>query len=225
MPRRLLAAAVAGTLAVTGLAGCRDQPTVAAYVGSAQLTNAQVEQMLGDFDPDAPGGAGADRTELVSDFVVREVSRRLAEEHHINVPAVDPDILSNVATSMHAKLGSAVALEAEAATAYTAISGLGTPQAPTDADKREIFKALVAAGLATADQFDQYQSGLDAPQVRSALGMRPVLRDAVHRYQVTVNPRYQPVGLPVLFVPVRGQNVPLLYVPILDAPSAVVDAS
>jgi len=224
MPRRLLAAAVAGTLAVTGLAACRDQPTVAAYVGSVRLTNAQVEQMLGDFAADAPDGPGGDRAKMVSDFVVREVSHRLAQEHGITVPAVDPALLTDVATEMHAKPGSATTLEAESITAYGAIAGLGTPQAPTDADKREIFDALVAAHLATADQYDQYQNGLDAPQVRAALGMRPVLRDALHRYQVSVNPRYQPVGLPVLFVPVQGQNVPLLFVPLLDAPPAVVDA-
>ena len=155
---------------------------------------------------------------------VREVSHRLAQEHGITVPAVDPALLTDVATEMHAKPGSATTLEAESITAYGAIAGLGTPQAPTDADKREIFDALVAAHLATADQYDQYQNGLDAPQVRAALGMRPVLRDALHRYQVSVNPRYQPVGLPVLFVPVQGQNVPLLFVPLLDAPPAVVDA-
>src|SRR5437763_2722010 len=159
MPRRLLAAAVAGTLAVTGLAACRDQPAVAAYVGSVRLTNAQVEQMLGDFAADAPDGPGGDRAKMVSDFVVREVSRRLAQEHGITVPAVDPALLTDVATEMHAKPGSATTLEAESITAYGAIAGLGTPQAPTDADKREIFDALVVAHLATADQYDQYQNG------------------------------------------------------------------
>jgi hypothetical protein len=225
MPRRLLAAAVAGALAVTGLAACRDQPTVAAYVGSAQLTNAQVEQMLGEFDADAPDGAGAERTELVSDFVIREVSRRVAEEHHINVPAVDPAGLANVATGMHAKLGSAAALEAGAIAAYRAVFRLGTPQAPSEAEKREIFGAMVKAKLATPDQYEQFQNGFDTPQVEAALGLRPVLRDALRRYRVTVNPRYQPVGLPVLFVNYQGQTITLLYVPTLDAPSAVVDAS
>ena len=53
MPRRrLLAVAIAGALALPALVACRDLPSVAAYVGSAQLTNAQVQRMVDEFPAD-----------------------------------------------------------------------------------------------------------------------------------------------------------------------------
>src|SRR6266545_1772312 len=144
MPRRLLAVAISGALALTGLAACRDLPTVAAYVGSAQLTNAEVESMVKEFPQE-------------------------------------------------------VRVQAEADAALASIAKVGTPQPPTDADKREIFASLVDQDVVRADEYEAVKNQIDSPQLRAALGLRPVMKDALHRYGVSVNPRYQPLSLPVQF--------------------------
>src|SRR2546429_5591092 len=91
MPRRrLLAVAVAGVLALPALAACRDLPSVAAYVGDAQLTNAQVDTMVEEFsDQVRETKSGQLRRVVVSLFVTRELAQRLARENGITVPPVD----------------------------------------------------------------------------------------------------------------------------------------
>jgi hypothetical protein len=221
MPRRLLAAAVAGTIAVTGLAACRDQPTVAAYVGSAQLTNAQVEKMLGELDADQVNrDPGRYRQLVVSVFVVREVSVRLAREHGITIPAADPSQLSSIAENMHAKPGDIVRLVADETAAATAVEHLGTPQVPTEADQREVFQNLVADQVVPANQYDAVRDQIDSPQMRAALGLRTVLQDALKRYRVSLNPRYEPLTLQVPFT--IGNVSTFVGLPIDARPSAVV---
>ena len=209
MPRRLLAVAVAvaGALSLTGLAACRDAPAVAVYVGSAQLTNAQVDQMVAEF-PSAVTQrfAGRIRQLVVGNFVARELSHRLAAEHNITVPDADLTPYQQDAQSAHiSPTGAFVRLQAEADAGLHAIAQIGTPQAPTEADKHEVFASLVDANRVQPDQYDQVKDQLDSPDMRSALGLRPVIRDAMSRYQVSVNPRYQPLGLPVPLTLAQGQ--------------------
>jgi hypothetical protein len=249
MPRsRLLAVAVAGALALPGLAACRDLPAVAAYVGDARITNAQVEAMVNqtvsDFPAD-PGQTGADRqqqeadrraqeagtyrTDIVSLFVGREVARRLAQEHGIGVPAVDAAQLPLIADAMKLSPGSEfVQLYAEAMAAFHAIQGIGPPQAPTEADKQEVFQYLLHAQppSVTPGQYEGIKSQLDSTEMRAALGLRTVLRDALHKYQVSVNPRYQPFTVlpPVQFTLAGGRVATFVLLSLEPAgPPAVVD--
>jgi len=223
MPRRLLAVAVAGALALTGLAGCRDLPAVAAYVGSAQLTNAQVDHMVGEFDADQRNrDPGLYRRGVVSIFVVREVARRLAQENRISVPAVDARQLPSLAEELHAKLGDVVLLQAEANAASGAVERLGTPQAPTEADKREVFANLVADQVVQPSQYDAVKDQIDSPEMRVALGLRAVLQDALKRYQVSVNPRYEPLALQVPFT--IGNVNTFVRLSLQPVPPAVIDA-
>jgi hypothetical protein len=219
MPRRrLLAVAIAGALALPALAACRDLPSVAAYVGSAQLTNAQVEKIVQEF-PEATRNraTGKIRDVVVSTFVMREVATRIAADRGIAVPA--PDLAQYLDEATHFGVppdGGYVRLRAEAGAALEAIAQLGGPQAPTDADKHEVYDAAVAAGEVPPGQYEQFKDRIDSPQLRAALGLRPLLRDGLHRYQVVVNPRYQPIGLSLgeLTVPLES-----------TAPPAVVDRS
>jgi hypothetical protein len=218
MPRRLLAVAVAGALALPALAACRDLPTVAAYVGNAQLTNAQVEKVVQEF-PEATRNrsTGSIRYAVVSSFVMREVATRIAEANGITVPR--PDLTSYVDEATRYKVpldGGFIRLRAESNAALQAIARLSAPQAPTDADKREVYDAAVAAGEVPPGQYEKLKDQIDSPQLRTALGLRPLLRDALHKYSVVVNPRYQPIGLSIgeLTVPVES-----------TAPPAVVDRS
>jgi len=213
MPRRLLAAAVAGALAGTGLAGCREVPTVAAYVGGAQLTNAQVENMLNQFEADVRSSKAADIREIiVRDFVLNQLSRQLAKEHGITIPATD--------TGQPAPLA-AVRLEADEQAAFNAIQHLGTPQPPSEADRREVWESLVAQQKVDPGDYNADHDRIDSPELQQALGLRVVLKDALNRYQVSVNPRYQPLALPVPLT--VGGTGAVVFLPLDTAPSAVVD--
>ena len=226
MPRRLLAAAVAGALALLGLTACRDLPSVAAYVGDAQLTNAQVDQMVTEArtnQPDAPA-AGDLRQFAVQVFVIHEVSTRLAKEHKLTVPPADPAQVATYAQQLKVANGALVRQYVDAVAAYGAIQPLGTPQEPTDADKREVFASLIQQQVVTPDQYDQVKAQIDSPEMRARLGLRAVLRDALSRYRVTVNPRYQPLELSMPFTLANitaTVSVPLGY----TAPVAVTDVS
>jgi hypothetical protein len=198
---RLLAVLAVGALAVPGLAACRDLPTVAAYVGSQRLTNDQVEKIVDEF-PAAirDKNSGDVRQFVVSSFVTREVARDLAKENGISVPEADLSAFSGLASQLHLGPDSAfIKLDAEAQAAMEAVRTLGKPQEPTDADKREAFQQLLDEQFVQPGSFEAVKSQIDSPQMRAALGLRPVLSDALKRYQVSINPRYQPLGIPVSF--------------------------
>jgi hypothetical protein len=199
--RRLLAVLLVGALAVPGLAACRDLPAVAAYVGSAQLTNAEVEEIVDKFPTEIRDKYSGDiRQDVVTFFVTREVARDLAKENGITVPAADLSPYAAFAQRYQLPADQGyVKLEAEADTALAAIRSLGKPQAPTEADKQETFQKLVKQQVVPPGSFEAVKSQIDSPQMRAALGLRPVLSDALKRYHVSINPRYEPLGIPVPF--------------------------
>jgi hypothetical protein len=217
--RRLLAVLVAGALAVPGLAACRDQPTVAAYVEAARLTTDEVEQMVNEFQADVRAkNAGDIRQFVVSAFVAREVAGKLAKQHGLTVTQPAPDQLAGMAQQFGLAPDSAfVKLDAQAEAALAAIQPLGQPQAPTEADKLETFNQLLKENAVRPGSYEAVKSQIDSPQMRAALGLRPVLADAVKRYQVSVNPRYQPVGIPVSFTLAGGQVNASVSVPLAPA--------
>jgi hypothetical protein len=230
MPRRLLAVAIAGALALAGAAACRSQPTVAAYVGDAQLTNAQVEQIFHEFkDPQIQQQHAGDIREIVvSDFVLTEVGRRIATEHGITVQAPDLSRYQDTAQGDGVPLDSGFIRSLAGADAtMAALASIVTPQAPSEADQREVYEIIQAEAQRVGQAippFEQVQSQIDSPQMRSAFGIRPLVRDAVKNYQVVVNPRYQPIGIPVPFT--LGQLTTQLVVPLQSGASpAVVDVS
>jgi hypothetical protein len=227
MPRRrLLAVAVVGVLALPALAACREAPSVAAYVGGVQLTNAQVDKMVAEFPADRRETDTGDlRRGIVSLFVTRELSRLLAQQNGITIPPVEAGQAEMLADDLKVRVDSEVVrLDAEATAARHAIARIGGQQAPTDADKREVFAYLVRSQQVQPNQYDQVKGEIDSPDMQQALGLRHVLRDALHTYQVTVNPRYEPLGVPVPFTLAAG-NVSTFVLLSLEstAPPAVVD--
>ena len=88
--RRLTAAAVAG-LALVGLAGCRTAPDVAAYVGDAQVTVAELESAVEDRleDPTIEEFAGQSpdtyTRQVLSTLVQDEVHTEAAERYGVEV--------------------------------------------------------------------------------------------------------------------------------------------
>jgi hypothetical protein len=212
MPRRLLAVALAGALALTGLTACREQPMVAAYVGDAQLTNADVEKIVHEFPADIQDAkAGQIRQSVVNAFVTREVATRIASERKLPIPTKNTDVFASRAKKLGiSPTGGFFDLQAGASAAMKAIQSVGQAQAPTEADQRAIFDALVNAGdVPPGIQFSDVQKQIDSPELRAALGLRPVIADAVHAYGVTVNPRYRPLSIYVSDLLAGPLSVPI----------------
>lgn len=228
MPRRLLAVALAGAVALTGLSACRSQPTVAAYVGSAQLSNADVEKIVDEFPAETrEAHAGDIRRLVVSAFVTREVARQIARDRKLPVPVADPNIYQGEAAQLKVSAtGGFFTLQAEAGAAVRAIEPLSRAQAPTDADQRAVYAQLVQAGdIQPGTPYGKVKDQLDSPEMRQALGLRTVVADGVKTYGVQVNPRYQPLGIPVPFTLVNGQVQAEVTVPLdQNASPAVVSA-
>src|SRR3954470_22277874 len=84
--RRLLAVLLVGAAGLGGLAGCRTDPTVAAYVGDEQVTVAELDDAVAArrADPDVADYADADPARFtrqvlslqVGEAVYAEVARR-----------------------------------------------------------------------------------------------------------------------------------------------------
>lgn len=233
MPRRPFAVLLAGVLALTGLAACRDQPIVAAYVGSVQFTNADVERMVDEFDNESKGDHRADvaalvRQAAVTDFVVSEVATRIANERGLPPRPADPNAYQDEIDKYGLDAsGAFIKLQERADAAMATIGPAGQPQAPTEADQREVYTQLSSSGvLRRGVTFDQVRPQLDTPDLRTALGLRKVLADGVAKYGVTVNPRYRPLGIPFPFTLNNGQVPSKLVIPLdPDTHPAVIDAT
>jgi hypothetical protein len=99
--RRLLAVLLVGVAVLGGLAGCRTSPTVAAYVGHAQVTVAQLDDAVATrlADPDIAGYAAKDRTgftrQVLSLRVGEQVYAAVARRYHVEV--TDADVRARLA--------------------------------------------------------------------------------------------------------------------------------
>jgi hypothetical protein len=251
MTRRLSAVAVAGALAVAGLAGCRSDPGVAAYVGSTQITETQVDKIaeetetlvaqhnearnalseekratLPDDDRLSYDAVAPTRERIVSTLIFGEVCRQMRQEGGKSAPPAEETAAKQVA---HAESlpedAPFVQDRVEYYSCLSSLSGEAPPVTPTAEQLRELYDRGVAAKVFEAAQpFEQVAAQLAAnEQVRGAFGARQVLVAAVEGHDVTVNPRYRPLELPIL---IFSQNDTAVSVPLspVDADPAVADA-
>jgi hypothetical protein len=229
MPRRPFAVVLAGVLALIGLAACRDQPTVAAYVGSVQFTNADVERIVNEFPQDKRAAlAGGIRQVVVRDFIISEVATRIGNERGLPPRSADPADYQSDAANLKVDMGSAyIKLIERTDAAMATITPASQPQAPTEADQREVYTQLVSSGvLRQGVTFEQIKPELDTPDMRAALGLRKVIADGVAKYGVVVNPRYRPLGIPFSFTLNNGQVQSKLVIPLdPDTHPAVIDTT
>src|SRR4051794_15978551 len=95
---RSVLAGAAVVLAVAGLAGCRTDPSVAAYVGDAKITVAALESAVDArlTDPDVAAYAASDRNaftrRVLSLLVLSRVYDAAAEQYHVS--ATDDEVLA-----------------------------------------------------------------------------------------------------------------------------------
>jgi hypothetical protein len=219
--RRLPALVALGLLgpAALGLAACRADPAVAAYVGEVRITEAEVDAVIAGLRTVAGGPIepelAAVRPRVVEMRVLTEVGRGYAEQAGLTVPEPARD---QVAASLGLPAGNAYAeLVATFLAVMDALRGSVEPVPPTEADQREVYDHLVAGGLAVP--FEQVQVELGEQVLGEPVAMRNLLAEAVDRTTVHLNPRY----LLVYRVPVPlGNTQSWLDLPLGD--SAVVDS-
>ena len=207
--RRLSAAVLSGVLAAGSLAGCRSAPNVAAYVGKSTITEQEVDDVVRNATEAADQvnkGLATDdplrvkvppRDQIVSTMLVNEICGRLKTDRNLTFLNVD-----EAAVARDEALPPDSTIARERANLYACISTLeqtAAPVAPTEAELRDIFDRGQKAGAIDPElKFEDVGDQLDGQQVRSALGLRKPFVDAIDRYDVTVNPKYQPLEVPIL---------------------------
>lgn len=193
MTRRFTAAAGIA-LTLLALTACRDSPDVAAYVGDTTITEDRLTEVV------APYGDQLSRDQVLQFLVADELCTQVTKEAGVTVPppaaappAGTPE-LAVIFNHMQSCLG---VLPSE-------------PVEATDADLREVFDNLVAGGaIDPATNFEevkvQFAQQANSAEVGlpAALGKRKVLTDALESSNVTVNPRYGALTVPMLVYPAQ----------------------
>ncbi|HET6214478.1 MAG TPA: SurA N-terminal domain-containing protein [Micromonosporaceae bacterium] len=225
--RRVLAVAAAGALAVAGLAGCRSDPGVAAYVGPEKITERQVDQVVKSVTDLIPEGrTAAVREQVVEMLVMREAVNQYAKAQRIAIPAAD---VAGYAEQNQIPAGpdgqprAYTTLAAQFDAAFQAIQGKVTPTAPSAKDQREVYDNARIDGKPVTQAFEDVQQYFSMETIGGAVGVRNLLVGVVAGADVAVNPRYAPL---VYQVPAQVGQVPSwLGVPLGDpgAESVVID--
>jgi len=195
--------------ALLGLTGCRSSPTVAAYVGDQTVTEDWVTELIDGYVVWAQGEAAEqaraggqsekeieaakaavtkpDRTQVVN-YVVRG---RLCEQARkkLKFDVEQPEIPAGAS-----ELGKVAAQAQACERALPA----GAPVQPTEADAREIFNAGVAHGIFDPSaEAEAIPSLMGSQDVADALGRKRALSEALAGVNVTVNPKYGVVEVPL----------------------------
>ncbi len=230
--RRLYAAVLSGALAVAGLAACRSSPAVAAYVGATTITEHDVDAVLrnvtdaaakldrGAPPESAPQVTVPKREQVVATLVMNELCDRLGTEQNLTFLGVD-----RAAVARDEGLPADSTFAGERADMYSCIATLeeaAAPIAPSDAELRDVFQRGQAAGAIDPSlTFEDVGQQLDGQQVRGALGIRKPLAEAVAKYDVTVNPRYRPLEIPILSFGTGAPAIAVMLSPGERAPAVV----
>ena len=226
--RRLASVAVVASLAVTGLSACRTEPSVAAYVGDSRIAESRVQD-LWDEAHDAvveqsekagqPAVMPISRGDIVRTLVSVDVLGDVAKQQSLALPAD----LSLAEYAQQLRLPATleyVRLYAQADTTVKLLRQKATSApAPTDADLREVYDTLLTnGGIEPGTPFETFKSSLQAENlqlVQTSAAVRKQIEQATGSLRIKVNPRYQPLGIPVLeFQTQNGELRPLVSAPL-----------
>ncbi len=137
------------------------------------------------------------RDQVVQLRVLTEAARRYAQQQQVEVaePALEAVAEQVGLPADHAY----VTVVAESFAVMTPLQGTVTPVEPSEADQREVYDRLVAAGQ-TSVPFAEAQQVLTADVLGEAVAIRNLFREILDGVKVRVNPRYDAVyQVPVEF--------------------------
>ncbi|MDM4722504.1 hypothetical protein QTQ03_24005 [Micromonospora sp. WMMA1363] len=241
--RRLVAAASVAALAVSSLAGCgRSAPDVAAYVGETTYPLSRVDAIYEDAQSTfeevvrqeavRAGGtpspeqlrADVTRQDVVNLLVSLELGRRIVAAKNIQVPdQISPEQLQQQ-------------LRVPAAAEYTRLWGewadmsqVLSQQLPagelSDDAVMAVYRALQQpAGLEPGMSVEQVRQLFgDGGFVRAGAALSVALQEEAERASTSINPRYQPIGVPSVVS--NGQALIFYSLPYIDTDGPVTDIS
>ena len=234
--RRFASIAVVASLGLAGLTACRSEPSVAAYVGdNTRITEKRVQEVwdnafaaLQKTNAEAeasapPATLSITRSDIVRTLVSNNVLTEVAKRESVTAPAELP--LGDYATQLRLPQDAEyVRLYAESDALIRALRTKVQAAATdvTDDDLREVFDVLIEAQEVPAGTtFEQFKTQLPAENlalVKTAAAVRKEVAETTDAMKITVNPRYQPLVIPVLeFQTQDGALKPLVNVPLGDS--------
>ncbi|HEX8631550.1 MAG TPA: hypothetical protein VF755_25610 [Catenuloplanes sp.] len=237
--RRLASITVIAALAIGGVAACRADPAVAAYVGPNKITEAQVDAVFADArvkldnaveqfrkqqeanpaagqqaPPPGPVDLPIKRADVVTTLVGRDVLKALATARGVK-PVQTPTQEITQAIGLPEDAQYTVAY-AEMRGYLDALSQEAAPAEVTDADLRRVYDRL-AAGKALqpgATSFQAFSANMrpqDRETIGRSLGVRNAVLAEVKKLNATINPRYGAAEMGVLFFRgADGKSMPLV---------------
>jgi hypothetical protein len=212
--RRVAFVAVLALVGGLALTGCRSQPGMAVYVGSAKYTQKDVDK-LADQLANVPGyPKSAARGQVVQWLVVRDLDKRLIAGGHWSAPPVDlagatsqfeqalqvPDAAA--AKKVVADSRPLITLFAEVNAYGAVVRQHASAARPSDADYQDLYDHAKAAGLVQGGQDEAaYRQSL-GPQneqvFAQTIGLKNLYKGALGKANVSVNPKYGPADLVLL---------------------------
>ncbi|PWR05357.1 hypothetical protein DKT68_27610 [Micromonospora acroterricola] len=241
--RRLIAAASVAALGVLSLAACgKSAPNVAAYVGDTTFSVDRVDAIYDDVQAkygeavrQEAGQAGATpapeqlrsavtRQDVVNLLVSLELGRRVAAGKNLQVPdEVTPQQLEQnlrvPASTEYAKLwGDWIDL-------LQVLNQQLPPAELSDDSMMAVYHALektgaIKGGLSVAEVRQAFGDG---GFVRAATALSTALGEEATKVDVSVNPRYQAVGVPSVVS--TGQSLVFYSLPYINEHGSVTDIS
>jgi hypothetical protein len=238
--RRLASVAAVASLAVAGLSACRAEPSVAAYVGQSKLTEARIEAVWDEAHDKLEAALAAQpqqagkpvtmpisRADVVRTVLSAQVLELVAKQQNLTLPADMP--LNEIAASLHIPENTEYVRLVAQTDAYVRSlrEGVKNPPPASDADLREVYDVLVSGGEVNASgSFAEFKNQLPEQNkqlVQNAAAVRKEIADVTAKMNIKVNPKYQPVGIPVLqFQTSQGEVRPLITAPLGTSASAPV---
>lgn len=222
--RRIASIAVVAALGLGGLAACRSEPSVAAYLGDRKVTEDQVTQIFDgagagasatpaaqeqqpDAEPTKAPGPVVSRQQVVDLQVSLDLGRQVADEQ--GVQPVNAVTEEQVAAELGVPAGSQYAKDytewLNLSQGIFAKIGNSVPAA-TDDQLRGVYDALV--------KVDAIEPGYDLAQIKQAFGdgefvaaayqLTGLLEKAATASDTSVNPRYLPLSAPMVVSSQQG---------------------
>jgi hypothetical protein len=247
MFRRLASVAVLALVGGLALAGCQAAPSsVAAQISDFKVTNEQVDQIVQQIDDQvaaarqkqattqaqaSPGvtpaptasaqGLAKDqigdvRATVVQLAVFDELARRVAAGKGLSLPIQNYKAAAQQ-IGLHED-NPYIKLAVDADAYRTLLLSKTQPATPTEADLQQAYRK-VAAGGGQIPSYEELKPQLQAlPALGEGIGLRTELLAAASQYGLVVNPRYQPLEMPLAAVTSGQSQVVLVSLP-LGTPS------
>lgn len=221
---RLRVVAVAAVVGLM-LTGCAQEDRDAVRVGDVEIDNARIEAISGPLAARLAGrGSTGELRQSVAELTVfLEVARRYAREKGVTPP--DPDY-AGLADQLQTTVDDPfVRLNAEVNAYRDALVANTPPRTPTEAEMRDVYQRFVAVAGPVAT-YDQIRDELLAfREYGSALALRDELTAAMDRYDVDVDPRYQPLEFGLFVVSAQGDQLALVSLPMGQQGTGAVRAA